>query len=424
MNLINEYISEYEKQFDFYNEIARLVHNKLEDEIISRGIKAIVTYRAKRPDRLKAKVNHRNIEKKYKDLQEIRDDIVDLAGTRVSLYFPNERKLLDEIINDLFDVQDKKDFPGNKHNPEHRKRFSGYWANHYRIFLNKDEDIPSRYFGTIVEIQVASLIMHSWSEVEHDLIYKPLSGELSEEELAILDELNGLVMTGEIALERLHRAMTIRTEKKNSIDSKYELTNFLINRLDYQKINNNNFGKTDFFNENLLQFKNLIKPSKFNNYIKNINYNNDESASDQLITLFLIDAYSNERTKKNLTTYFKDLETSKSKQTGFESFIRIWILLEKVVQQINIESDNVDKRKYVVPRFDSLKKIKTLTEQDLSALSHLRKVRNQLLHGIEQPSEKFLKEATSSLKRILTELIKAVEDNIKKKSFNDELKQM
>ena len=48
--------------------------------------------------------------------------------------------------------------------------------------------------------------MHAWSEVEHDLVYKPLNGTLSEEELAILDELNGLVLAGEIALERLHIA--------------------------------------------------------------------------------------------------------------------------------------------------------------------------------------------------------------------------
>jgi ppGpp synthetase/RelA/SpoT-type nucleotidyltranferase len=48
--------------------------------------------------------------------------------------------------------------------------------------------------------------MHAWSEVEHDLVYKPLQGSLSEDEYAILDELNGLVLAGEIALERLQRA--------------------------------------------------------------------------------------------------------------------------------------------------------------------------------------------------------------------------
>ena len=37
------------------------------------------------------------------------------------------------------------------------------------------------------------MLMHAWSEVEHDLVYKPFSGNLSASELAILDEINGLV---------------------------------------------------------------------------------------------------------------------------------------------------------------------------------------------------------------------------------------
>ena len=44
-----------------------------------------------------------------------------------------------------------------------------------------------KYESARIEIQVASLIMHAWSEVEHDLIYKPMQGTLSEEELSILE---------------------------------------------------------------------------------------------------------------------------------------------------------------------------------------------------------------------------------------------
>lgn len=66
------------------------------------------------------------------------------------------------------------------------------------MFLSEAE---KRYAVARVEVQVASVLMHAWSEVEHDLVYKPLQGGLSTEEYAILDELNGLVMAGEIALE-------------------------------------------------------------------------------------------------------------------------------------------------------------------------------------------------------------------------------
>jgi hypothetical protein len=47
--------------------------------------------------------------------------------------------------------------------------------------------------------------MHAWAEIDHDLRYKPTQGVPSAEELATLDDVNGLVLTGEIALKRLHR---------------------------------------------------------------------------------------------------------------------------------------------------------------------------------------------------------------------------
>src|SRR5690606_3192277 len=145
----------------------------------------IVSFRAKKPERLQDKLLKRNEKKNYKSISQIYDDIVDLAGIRVSLYFPSERELLDEIINEIFEVKLKKDFPDNTHIPKYTKRFSGYWATHYRVQL-KEHNLTTRYQNTLAEIQVASVLMHAWSEVEHDLVYKPYSGELSKEELAIL----------------------------------------------------------------------------------------------------------------------------------------------------------------------------------------------------------------------------------------------
>lgn len=68
----------------------------------------------------------------------------------------------------------------------------------------------ARYAQAKIEIQVASVLMHAWAEVEHDLLYKPLGGEPLLGEHAILDEINGIVMAGEIALERLQNAMKLR----------------------------------------------------------------------------------------------------------------------------------------------------------------------------------------------------------------------
>ena len=200
MSVINEFLHLYNTQYDFYYKLSHIASTKLETEIANRGIKASVSYRAKSPDSLKEKLRKRT-DKKYRKVQDIFNDIIDLAGVRVALYFPSDRDLVDEIVNDLFEVKKKKKFPESSHDPEPSKRFSGYWATHYRVVLNNADKENSRYLNTIFEIQVASLLMHAWAEVEHDLVYKPFSGELSEEELAVLDQINGLVLSGEIALE-------------------------------------------------------------------------------------------------------------------------------------------------------------------------------------------------------------------------------
>ncbi|KAK7432108.1 hypothetical protein QQZ08_001398 [Neonectria magnoliae] len=79
--------------------------------------------------------------------------------------------------------------------------FAGYRATHLRVELgSKDPSIDIQYTTTMIEIQVASLLMHAWSEVNHDLAYKTLNGTPSDGELRILDGINGLVCTGEVLL--------------------------------------------------------------------------------------------------------------------------------------------------------------------------------------------------------------------------------
>ena len=199
MDLVNQFIENYKRRFQFYETAGRLAAKQLEDALQSAGIRAIVTSRAKNPGRLKSKVLRRNARREtaYKNMREIYEDIADLSGVRVSLYFPGDREKANALIADLFVVLETKQFPEQSKPPSYNKRFSGYWANHYRAHMREEHLDASqlKYAAARIEIQVASVLMHAWSEVEHDLIYKPLQGTLSEEELAIIDELNGLVLT-------------------------------------------------------------------------------------------------------------------------------------------------------------------------------------------------------------------------------------
>lgn len=232
--IIQDFVQSYSRELDFYQQVARICAEDCERMLLVNGIRGIVTHRAKRPDRLREKLYQR--EKRRTDkgdppfasAADIREDVVDFAGVRIALYFPDDRTRIDTLIEKEFAIHEKRAFPTGEKDPT--KRFDGYHATHYRVVL-KDDGVDTRrerYLATLIEIQVASVLMHAWSEVEHDLAYKPLSGALSEDEKAILDELNGLVIAGEIALGRLQKAVEKRVSKSSSgFTNRYELSAFL-----------------------------------------------------------------------------------------------------------------------------------------------------------------------------------------------------
>lgn len=245
MEIINEFLKEYSKQYEFYEKLSNIVAKLIDQKLKEKGIRAIVTNRAKNESRLKEKLIIRNKEKKYSNKEEIINDIIDLSGVRIALYFPNDRDKVDSIIKKEFNCLNTKDFPNENRELTYKKRFSGYWAKHYRVKIDKEkhDGVSSRFVDSITEIQVASVLMHAWAEVEHDLAYKPLNGTLSEEENAILDELNGLVMAGEIALERLQKAGEERIKANNKLKNQYDISNLIYSSINNSKIETGNLEK-------------------------------------------------------------------------------------------------------------------------------------------------------------------------------------
>jgi len=68
-----------------------------------------------------------------------------------------------------------------------------------------------------------------WAEVNHDLVYKTLTGgAASDEELRILDAANCMVQSGEVLLQQLQLAVETRvTSQKEPFQDQYELSSFL-----------------------------------------------------------------------------------------------------------------------------------------------------------------------------------------------------
>jgi ppGpp synthetase/RelA/SpoT-type nucleotidyltranferase len=213
LSVIDAFVKLYKHEVDFYSEVARTAAEELEDALQESGIRAIVTHRAKKPRKLKGKLVERNEKEHYQSFKEIYDDVVDLAGVRVALYLPADRAVVGKIIERTFAlVRKPKEFPRDR-GP---KDGMGYIATHYLVqlrpeTLHKDE---LRYADTNVEIQVASVLMHAWAEVTHDLIYKPQKGSLNPKEMSLVDDLNEIVRAGESVLESLQESVESRSNSE------------------------------------------------------------------------------------------------------------------------------------------------------------------------------------------------------------------
>jgi ppGpp synthetase/RelA/SpoT-type nucleotidyltranferase len=220
MTVIEAFVKNYKHTYDFYDEVAKHAASELETALQEAGIRAIVTSRAKRPRKLRQKLIDRDQKRHYQSFRDIYDDIVDLAGVRVALYLPADRMTVGAIIEKIFaPVRAPKQFPRDRDIDSQ----VGYVATHYLVqirpeTLHKDE---LRYADTNIEIQIASVLMHSWAEVTHDLIYKPSKGPLTPEEMKMVKDLNDIVQAGEAKLEQLQQSVETRSGDR---DLRFELT--------------------------------------------------------------------------------------------------------------------------------------------------------------------------------------------------------
>ena len=124
-----------------------------------------ITERIKEKHKLEGKIFKKN--HKYSKL----DEITDIAGIRIITYFEDEVDRIAKIIESEFDVDPENSI--DKRTMENDK--FGYRSLHYVVSLNKSRLKLLEYkkfSGLKVEIQIRTILQHSWAEIEHDIGYK------------------------------------------------------------------------------------------------------------------------------------------------------------------------------------------------------------------------------------------------------------
>lgn len=409
MDLIDQFIARYAKEFDFYEKAARLVAESLESDLRRSGVRCIVTHRAKNIKRLESKCRNRQQEKGYAAIEDFYDDIVDLAGVRVALYFPAERELVESAVNRLFDLTKRRDFP-TLGEVRPGKEFSGYSAVHYRVKLNEQNlsDSDKRYATARVEIQVASVLMHAWSEVEHDLIYKPLAGALSPVEEAILDQLNGLVIAGELSLKMLQKAGSDRISVDGKFRNHYELAAHILSeasRIIGEPVGDAGLGRVDTLFNALLKLGKET-PADLSPYLESLHGNVEtRSLAEQVIDALLAEDLSR---YDELNLVLGELKSGDGSLAGgadvyrsIGRFIAGWVELEGVVRKMAPEEPN---RRFAAPIYRLLENIASVDTETRHEIDLLRRIRNDVVHGGDVPPAGYLAEAADRVQEITKRL--------------------
>ncbi|WP_433193798.1 GTP pyrophosphokinase [Nocardia sp. CA-107356] len=413
MDVIADFVSRYTKEIDFYENVARRARDLLEAELKKEGVRGAVSHRAKSIDRLEEKCRQRDAkrEESYVSVEEIYDDIVDLAGARIALYFPSDREIVASTIVRIFDlIEDPKGFPDPTKTRPGNPRFAGYTAQHFRVRFKEPALTASekRYASAKIEIQVASVFMHGWSEVEHDLVYKPRDGDLSDEEYALLDQLNGLAISAEIALETLQKAIERRIAERNrKFGDHYELATHLLGKLgisDKVSVNNAGLGRMDYLFD-LTSRLGLNSPIKIDAYIDTLHDNFERRPlADQVTDALLAEDDSRYRLYLEIQNMHKLNLKSPNETLG--AFLVSWIKIEQL--ELNIWADIEPENRRPQPFGRRLYNSNIVNPEIRNELRSIRNIRNRIVHG--QESEYTLADldgATNRLNEIYSQIVQA-----------------
>ncbi|MCT4595330.1 MAG: hypothetical protein N4A57_13855 [Anaeromicrobium sp.] len=161
---VEKYIGQYSDKREHYKKLSEIVKNIINEVLQEKHISChSINNRAKEVESFAEKI----VRKGYKDpLRQMQD----LSGIRIINYIEDDVKSTCHVIEGLFKVEEKIDKSSGLTN-----NTFGYKSVHYVARLSDRRlELPEfkRYKDDVFEIQVRTLLQHTWAEIEHDRNYK------------------------------------------------------------------------------------------------------------------------------------------------------------------------------------------------------------------------------------------------------------
>ena len=158
-------LKEYDNNVKRYEYMRSLVTNLIEELLREEKINSI-TSRVKERVSLEGKIDRKG--EQYQCI----NDITDLVGIRIITYYSDDVDRIANIIEREFIVDRANTIDKRK---AMKPETFGYLSLHYVVQLNTQRQCLTEYSNVKdikFEIQIRSILQHTWAEIEHDLGYK------------------------------------------------------------------------------------------------------------------------------------------------------------------------------------------------------------------------------------------------------------
>lgn len=154
----------YYENIDNYKKVDAIVEKKLDSALNKAQIHTMqIAHRVKTAESTSGKLTRKP------DKYSTATDLTDIVGYRIICYFTDQIDTISNIIENLF-VIDRDNYVDKS--KMLKPNAFGYLSVHYICSLKPSGEYPEELCKYRFEIQIRTVLQHTWAEIEHDLGYK------------------------------------------------------------------------------------------------------------------------------------------------------------------------------------------------------------------------------------------------------------
>lgn len=159
-----EFKEHYDNALGLYQKLLKSIDDVISSQLSDEGIPYLhIQKRIKSFDSCFEKVNRKHYQDPFEQIE-------DFCGLRIVCYYPSDVERIAQMLRSEFDITSEEDTQARLKPNEF-----GYRSLHFIVSIPNDwlKAPPFRGLGELkAEVQIRTILMHAWAEIQHKLAYK------------------------------------------------------------------------------------------------------------------------------------------------------------------------------------------------------------------------------------------------------------